>query len=54
MTQLLVSKSPFVWKKLGGWGGGSEQAPVILLTAIDDSLSQQPWRWEPCDAIESL
>ena len=28
MTQLLVPKSPYVWKKLGGGGGGcvSEQA----------------------------
>ncbi len=30
MTQLLVPKSPYVWKKLGGWGCGSEQAPLMM------------------------
>ena len=28
MTQVLVPKSPYVWKKFGGWGYGSEQAPL--------------------------
>ncbi len=28
-TQILVPKSPCVWKNLGGWGCGSEQAPLI-------------------------
>ncbi len=30
MTQLLITKSPYVWKKLGGWGCGSEQAPLNI------------------------
>ena len=30
MTQLLVPKSPYVLKKLGGWGCGSEQAHLTI------------------------
>ncbi len=29
-TSVMVQKSPHVWKKLGGWGCGSEQAPLII------------------------
>ncbi len=40
MTQLLVLKSPCVWKKLGGWGCGSEQAPLINKWGIDGAKNQ--------------
>ncbi len=43
MTQLLVPKSPYVWKKLGGWGCGSEQAPLKIFL-----LS-----WRSSDALKS-
>ncbi len=28
ITQLMVPKSPSVWKNIGGWGCRSEQAPL--------------------------
>ncbi len=31
MTQLLVSKSAYVLKKVGGWGCGSEQVPLMKI-----------------------
>ncbi len=42
MTQLLVPKSLLVWKKLGGWGCGSEQAPLTIHTilAVDPTLEE--------------
>ncbi len=43
MTQLLVPKSRYVWKNLGGWGCGSEQAP--LNAPVLENMQQPKFLW---------
>ncbi len=52
MTQLLVPKSPPVWKTLGGWDCGSEQAPWIPYIILVDiqRIPHQELRLQLCAA----